>query len=231
MSIPRTDEELAYERLRKALMNGELPIGQFLSQRKLAEIAGVSVVTARSALRTLERDGIVENVPRWGVRIPVETEEMVRDRHFVRELLEVAAVERLVVRGSDKEAQTLLELAQRCDELADSGRPEDVSTFAQVHFDLHHYIALCSGSPLLVETLERVFYRTTMLFDTRKMPDTKDIYRVRHVPLVADLLSGDLSLAQKSIRSHIEAGLQCELDAVRHQFTAVFSLDGESQKP
>ena len=161
MSVPRTDEELACERLRKALINGELPIGEFLSQRKLADIAGVSVVTVRSALRILERDGIVENVPRWGVRIPVETEVTLRDRYYIREVLEIAAVRRLVERSSASDAQLLRELAQRCD----AAIPGDLATFAEVHFDLHHAIALCSGSALLVETLDRVFYRTRLLFD------------------------------------------------------------------
>lgn len=230
MSLPKTDEELAYERLRKAFINGELPIGEFLSQRKLAQIADVSVVTVRAALRMLERDGIVENVPRWGVRIPVETEDLLSDRYFVRRLLEIAAVRRLVERSSEKDAQTLRELALRCDDLVASGRPADLAAFAQVHFDLHRYIAWCSGSPLLVETLERVFYRTMLLFDTRMTLVSKESYTVRHVPLVEDLLSGDRSVAEQSMLSHIERGLQFELEAVRNQSSAVYRFDGEMLK-
>jgi len=228
MSVPRTDEELACERLRKALINGELPIGEFLSQRKLADIADVSVVTVRSALRILERDGIVENVPRWGVRIPVETEATLRDRYFMRELLEIAAVRRLVEQASQNDARMLRELAERCDAASSA----DLATFAEAHFDLHHAITMCSGSPLLVETLDRVFYRTRMLFDAQARLVrlvNREAYNVRHVPLVEDLLSGDLALAERSMRSHIELGYQFELDALRNPTPSSLRIDGALQ--
>jgi DNA-binding GntR family transcriptional regulator len=230
MNHPKTDEELAYERLRQAFVNGDLPIGEFLSQRKLAEIAGVSVITVRGALRMLERDGLVENVPRWGVRIPVETEARVRDRYFMRELLELAAVRRLASGDAECDPWLLRDLARRCDSMAGSGDPEDLAAFAQAHFDLHHAIAACSGSPLLVETLDRVFYRTMMLFDTRMTLVDRDSYNVRHVPLVEDLLCGDPALAERSMRHHIETGLQYELEAVRNQSTASYSLVEEVVK-
>lgn len=224
MGVPRTDEELACERLRKAIINGELPIGEFLSQRKLADIADVSVVTVRSALRMLERDGIVENVPRWGVRIPVETKATLLDRYYMRKVLEIAAVRRLVERSTPSDAQMLRALAQRCD-TAISG---DLVTFAEAHFDLHHTIAACSGSALLVETLDRVFYRTRLLFDSPRLvrQANRDAHNVRHVPLIEDLLSGDPVLAERSMMAHIELGFLLEREALEHQPSSLVHVAG-----
>ena len=226
MSTPKTDEERAYERLRKAMINGDLPIGKFLSQRKLADIAGVSVITVRSALRILERDGIVENIPRWGVRIPVETEATLRDRYFIREVLEIAAVRRLVEQASEKDAQMLRELAQRCDAASSA----DLATFAEAHFELHHAIVLCSGSPLLVETLDRVFYRTRLLFDTHarlvRMVH-RDTDKIRHVPLVEDLLSGNPALAVDSMMGHIQLGHELEREALHSSMPSLLPQDGK----
>lgn len=217
---PKTNEELAFERLRRAIINGELPIGEFLSQRKLADIAGVAVVTVRATLRALEKSGLIENVPRWGVRIPHETEETITDRFFLRELLEVAAVRRTAERATAQDAQVLREIAAECDGLGADGRPEDPSDYAQVHFDLHRYIAECSGSPLLVETLDRSFLKTIALHSGRShwVPDAA--YTVSHKNLVEDILSGDLALAEHSIRQHIALGLQFELQALRAQSEA-----------
>jgi DNA-binding transcriptional MocR family regulator len=65
---PPTSEQQVTDRLRRHILAGELPVGEFLSQRKLAELAGTSVISVRGALRQLENEGLIENVPRAGVR-------------------------------------------------------------------------------------------------------------------------------------------------------------------
>ena len=96
MDMPKTNEEMAYHLLRDLLLRGELPVGKFLSQRMLCERAGVAEVTVRPALRLLQNEGLIEYIPRWGVRVPVETEDSLRDRYFMREVLEVAAFKRVI---------------------------------------------------------------------------------------------------------------------------------------
>jgi DNA-binding GntR family transcriptional regulator len=217
---PKTNEELAFERLRRVIINGELPIGEFLSQRKLADIAGVAVVTVRTTLRALERDGLIENVPRWGVRIPQETEETITDRYFLRELLEVVAVRRFVERATARDVQALRELAAECDSLSIDGRPEDRAEYARVHFDLHQHVVECCGSPLLVETLDRVFLKSNLLYNARSQWVPDAAFTVSHRGLVEDIVSGDLELAEQSTRRHIALGLQFELQALRTQSAA-----------
>ncbi|MBL4702200.1 MAG: GntR family transcriptional regulator [Phycisphaeraceae bacterium] len=60
----KTSEQITYERLKDLIVDNKLPQGEFLSQRKLAESVGATLVTLRSSLRSLENDGLVENVPR-----------------------------------------------------------------------------------------------------------------------------------------------------------------------
>jgi DNA-binding GntR family transcriptional regulator len=140
MATPRTSEEIARNHLRSMILQGELPTDVFLSQRWLAERVGVAVVTLRAALRSIEKEGIIENVPRWGVRIPGETEQSIIDRYYLREILEVAAVQRIVQRNDPADAARLRFLAEQCEVL--SGQvPLDVNGFAQKHFDFHHTIA------------------------------------------------------------------------------------------
>ncbi|MFW5843559.1 MAG: GntR family transcriptional regulator, partial [Spirochaetota bacterium] len=120
---PQTKEDLAYHGLKELIVLGELPRGTFLSQRMLAAKCGVNVVTVRGALRQLENDGLIENVPQWGVRIPEETEEAVRDRYFLREILEVAAVRKIVGRRDEIDPAELTARAVACDTL--SSEPGD----------------------------------------------------------------------------------------------------------
>ena len=106
-----TKEDIAYGKLKHLILAGQLPRNEFLSQRMLAEKADSVVITVRAALRRLEKDGLVEGVPKWGFRIPQETEETVRDRYFVRELLEAAAARRIVGDHTEEDAVRLRRLA------------------------------------------------------------------------------------------------------------------------
>jgi DNA-binding GntR family transcriptional regulator len=210
--VPRTNEEIAYQRLRELILARELPVDEFLPQRKLAEIAGAAVVTVRTALRTLENEGLIENIPRWGVRIPRETEETLRDRYYMREVLELAAVRRILDRGSPSCTQVLREKAEKCDGL-EAEDPENIKRFAELHYDFHHYIAECSESPLLMECLDRVSLKTMMLSNSKRgWGRGQD--RTTHLQLVDNIFSGNANQSEEALRKHIRRGLDLELEVI-----------------
>jgi DNA-binding GntR family transcriptional regulator len=207
---PKTDEEIAYERLRNLIISGELPINEFLSQRKLSEQVGSAVVTVRAALRSLESEGLIENIPRWGVRIPEETEEVLRDRYFMREVLEVAAMRRILNQNNPEHLKVLVDMAERCDQV-ESEEPTNMELFSKVHYDFHRAIAELSGSPLLLEALDRIHLRTLMLYNAhRGWGRGRD--RVTHVALMHEIMNGDWQHIKETMRHHIRRGLQHELE-------------------
>ncbi len=213
MEAPKTSEEIAYERLRKAVLRGELPVNQFLSQRMLAEKIGAAVVTLRAAMRSLENEGLLENVPRWGVRVPLETEDSIKDRYFMRELLEVAALRRVLELRDPALVELLQRKAAACDRMA-SEDPENVERFAELHFDFHHTFVERSRSPLLLESLDRIHLKTLMLYNANR-GWARGYLRTNHYQLVTDLFGADLQHAEEAMSNHIRDGMGLELEAVR----------------
>ena len=130
----------------------------------------------------------------------------------MREILEVAAVQRIVEQASPIHAATLRELALKCDNVAVE-EPDNSELFAQRHFDYHHYIAEADGSPLLMATLDRIQLRTMMLFNAKRGWG-RGLDRVQHVKLTEELLSGDLQRAETAVREHVRRGLHHELVAI-----------------
>jgi DNA-binding GntR family transcriptional regulator len=211
--LPQTEEARALHQLQALILEGSLPQGEFLSQRMLAAKVSTTLITVRAALRTLEQDGLIENVPRWGVRIPLEGEAQLRDRYFVREVLEVAAVRRLAGRSPVlAEATRLRELAAACDAMEVD--PQRASAFASAHFELHVAIAEAAGSPALTQQLRRISLRSLMLGNAQRVwargPHAPDW----HSALLAHLLSGDADRAEAAIRAHIRTGLDSEVRAL-----------------
>lgn len=212
--MPKTQEDIALERLRNAILDGDLPAGEFLSQRKLAGRVGAAVVTVRGALRRLENEGLIENVPRWGVRIPVETEDTVRDRYYLREILEGAAAQRIAGTLSENQAEQLLELARQCDEAEGEGEAA-IQEFAARHQALHRFVAEASGSPLLQQTLERLFVRGAMVTNARRgWSQGRSREPEHHQRLAQTLIAGPAAAAGEAMQEHVRQGLQAELSTL-----------------
>jgi DNA-binding GntR family transcriptional regulator len=61
--------ELIFERLKKAIMGGELAVGALFTDAEIAEEFRVSRTPAREALQKLENNGYIERVPMKGNRV------------------------------------------------------------------------------------------------------------------------------------------------------------------
>ena len=211
-STPRTKEELAYEQLKALILAGDLPRDEFLSQRKLALRVDTNLTTVRTALRQLERDGLMENVPQWGVRIPLETEERLRDLYFMRELLEVGAVRRLVQNKDAVDIKAIKEKAKRCDAFARK-LPDSMVEYNEAHYDFHIELAKQSHSQLLVESLNRIHFRSWLTRHDVRLWTRKDL--VNHQRMVDVIFSSPEKVAVAEIRNHIVGGLEGELAELR----------------
>jgi DNA-binding GntR family transcriptional regulator len=211
-STPRTKEELAYEQLKALILAGDLPRDEFLSQRKLALRVDTNLTTVRTALRQLERDGLMENVPQWGVRIPLETEERLRDLYFMRELLEVGAVRRLVQNKDAVDIKAIKEKAKRCDAFARK-LPDSMVEYNEAHYDFHIELAKQSHSQLLVESLNRIHFRNWLTRHDVRLWTRKDL--VNHQRMVDVIFSSPEKVAVAEIRNHIVGGLEGELAELR----------------
>ena len=213
-----TSEEKTYERLKQLILTGKLPKGEFLPQRGLAEKVGATIVTLRSALRLLGNDGLIENVPKWGVRIPVDTIKSVTDRYYVRELLEAGAAEKLLDDPTEAMQCELTALAKECDRMAPDS-PESYREFAAKHARLHLRMAELSGNQLLVQTLTRLNFRSMMLSNARNawMIQLDYLQNAHHESFIRELFSLPRAEALNTVHAHIRRGLRMELAVLERE--------------
>ena len=83
------------ERLRDLLLSGELAPGMTLQEIPLSNALGVSRNTLREAVRTLVAEGLLSRAPHKGIVVPSLTLDDVNELFEIRELLEVAALEKI----------------------------------------------------------------------------------------------------------------------------------------
>lgn len=81
----------AYRHIRLALLEGELREGTYLSPAKLAERIGVSDTPVREAIIQLESEGLVERVPKFGIRARTLNRQELEEMFDLRITLESGA--------------------------------------------------------------------------------------------------------------------------------------------
>src|SRR2546429_5309166 len=90
----RTMAEAALERLREAIIMGELTPGAPLRLEELAQRLGMSISPIREAVRQLEALGLAEHVPHHGAKVMGLDVEELRELFSIRLAIETMAVRR-----------------------------------------------------------------------------------------------------------------------------------------
>jgi len=209
-----TSEQQVADTLRNHILAGDLPVGEFLSQRKLAELTGTSVISVRGALRQLENEGLIENVPRAGVRIPQDTPSSIRNRYFVRTALETAAVQQICGKLPEDQALELTRMATRLDRMAGEHTAETWREFARLHQEFHLLIAEQIGNPLLVQMLKRIINPSLMMLNAARSWKAPTELTQNHTILAKTIINHTPEEAASAIREHIQTGLESELAAL-----------------
>ncbi len=84
----KTITAIVRERIREAILSGELPAGSRLDQAQLANDLQVSLVPVREALKALDAEGFVKIIPRRGAFVADASTKDIEDLYFARQTLE-----------------------------------------------------------------------------------------------------------------------------------------------
>jgi DNA-binding GntR family transcriptional regulator len=104
--------ELVLQQLTDLIMRCELPPGEWVSEKQLAELTGFGLAPVRSAMARLRHDGLLIAVPRVGYQVAPMTLEDVVDLYDVWSVVGAAIVER-AARRATAEQMAAYEALQR----------------------------------------------------------------------------------------------------------------------
>ena len=141
----------AYEVVKQRILQGELPMGQVISRRKIAAELGMSFLPVSEALLRLEFEGLLESRPRAGTRVRIPSREDVRGHYVVREALEVQAAMLFCSGATSEHRDGLIASAFRVDAMSIS----DEGLYLPAHEKLHRQIAEGAGCPALSLAIEK----------------------------------------------------------------------------
>jgi len=211
--------ESAFEILRDSILKGRLFAGQHLVETTLARDLGISRGPLREALALLQKDGLVEVLPRRGRFVLGFTQRSLDEFYSLRQVMEVFAVE-LVIGSLNEPKKRALEEAARGMEAAEVTRQmahiiaADLG-FHQLLYDLaDHQLLQRTWADTLASKLQLLIH-LTVPSEYQPLSDGSN-----HQRLVAAILARDVTGAQKLALNHIEDARQRAHNAISKQLEA-----------
>jgi len=205
-----------YDHLREQLLSGEIPPFQHLIETKIAKEIGTSRTPVREALHSLEREGLIESIPRVGYVVkPINEAE-------VEEICEIrAAIEGVAARWAmEKAPQKLIEeLRKNISVSEENAVHADPKTFIDLDAQFHEIIARQSGSKRLQEWAQTL-RRHMLRYRTQSIYLIDNVLRAiqGHKGILEAIEKGDLEEVNRAIKSHLE---QSKKDILRYAFKEV----------
>ena len=143
--------DLAYERIRRLVLDGDIAPGERLGQVELAERLGVSRTPVREALRRLSAEGLVEFSPNRGFRAADLGLDAVLRRLEVRLILEPGIARLAAGRRTDADLAALRSAIAREERARTGVAAHDASR------DFHVALARATGNDEHVRVLDSLW--------------------------------------------------------------------------
>ena len=134
--------------IRQRILDGDFEPGTPLREEALSREYDVARHSLRSALRTLQGEGIVDIEPNRGARVRSLSPEDVRGLSELRIALEIEAARMALKREGGTLPASVHRAAERLAGLCRRARPS-WGAVAEAHEALHHEIVLAADSPRL----------------------------------------------------------------------------------
>ncbi len=201
-AVSRSDE--AYDVIRTAIINWELPPGEQVTEVHLSTRTGFGRASVRAALARLSHEQLVTTIPRRGYQVAPITFKYVTDVFGVRMVLEPAAAKLVAARGDGSIVDQLDEINERCRYVTD---PYDAGKLRLANKEFHVAMARATGNDRLaditsaaLDDLQRILYLPQVARETDRVAATFD----EHQRIIDAIRRRDPNAAEQATLEHVE---------------------------
>jgi len=204
----QTLNELAYARLKHALLSGRIEPGTTLTLRQLAEQLGTSVMPVREAVTRLSAENALVVLPKRGIRVPQLNDEEAEDVWGLRLQLEGEACARAARQATPAELDRIGEL---CEDVRRAGETGDLHGVLEQNSDFQFAIYQAAHSTVLLQMIEILRMRSVPYCTAAvrvMLKERGDYYHQtwrNHDAVVAAIAAGDAQRARREKQADIRA--------------------------
>lgn len=201
-----TVADRVFQKIRQAIVEGDIPTGSKISEPELSKVYGVSRGSLREAIGRLEACSLVIRKPNIGARVMSMTSEQLLEIYYVREALEGMAARLAAIHMSDAEITELRDLIVLHGHQIEQ---ENGLAYFQKEGDLdfHYRIVQGSKNSRLIGLLCDDLYHQMRLYRYQFGMRSQRVARayVEHEHIVDAIANRDGEMAELLMRSHIRS--------------------------
>ena len=204
------------DKLREAILSGEMAPGERLIERKLADELGVSHIPVREALAILTEERLVERRPRRGARVAILSAVDRQEISSLRVVLEQFVAVRVQERWT-AEADT--ELRRIVADMRRAAEEGDVLGMFRFDRDFHQALWDLSEHSLLVEMTAKLRGRINrFLLDANSGLEREELkeHAQSHEKIIDALAGADQDTLRDVVAEHVELAAE-RIDAMRDE--------------
>ena len=192
--------------IREAIRKGRLKPGDRLVETQLAEEMHISRFPIREALRSLEKEGLVETKPFKGTYVAQLTERDMEELYSLRSAIEEFAV-RILIKHIDEEKISKLENIFQT--MQQASKDEDLDKLIAQDFHFHESICELSGHRKLLEVWLMLENQLRVFLTIEKDLFGNSLQFVKsHIPILKAIQERKTRSAQKAIRDHLKWAME-----------------------
>ena len=197
--------EIAYWTLREAIRGGDVAAGERLMEVPLAATLEMSRTPVREALRRLEAEQLIENVPRRGLVVPEVTLEDLIEIFSIREYLEGLSARLASEHMTTTEVYVL---GQTVAQTEDAIKQGDLEALARSSAAFHRLIRQGARNSRLPRLI-------SLLYDAHRSVGLHQLGETRlaraaaqHRAIFEAIRAGDVAQAEAGMRQHIREAFE-----------------------
>ena len=196
-----TVEAAVTDRVRRAILMGELPPGTRMLQADLAERMAISITPIRAALRQLAAEGLIHIEPRRTVAVHRPSVEELKEAFEIRALLEPASMKKAAKRITEEELARAQSVLDAMDDAETPGE-WDVS-----NRDFHAVLIGASRSPRLASITVNLLSLATLGLRTLGVltPERMQLANEEHRRMLAACRARDPEAARAMTLEHLRS--------------------------
>ena len=201
---------LAGERLRQAILAGDMAPGQRLVEEELAGRFGVTRASLRAALFDLTAEGLTERIPNRGARVRAVTAEEAVAITECRMALEGLCAAKAAERITGPQAERLRQLGRELERTIVDGEP---LKYSALNHELHRLVREISGQQVAAALLERLngqLVRHQLQLSLR--PGRPQQSLPEHLAIIAAIAGRRPAEAEEATRRHLRSVITALLD-------------------
>ncbi len=192
--------EAVYEVIKEWLVNETLETGAKIKEGEIAKQLGVSRTPVREAIHKLEREGLVEIIPRYGTFVASIFPKDIQEIYDIRGALETLALKSGFLHINKKKLLEMKQLHERCEEPLKKG---NLSPFLKMDAKFHDFIIKASGNRRLAQLMGnlKTQIRVSKL-ESLSVPGRAEKSLEEHKNIISAMLEEDEKKAEKLLKEH-----------------------------